>query len=111
MRKQHAEKGHLLMDSLETMRLAKRAYAIFQRCTNPKNPGYKDYGGRGITCEFESVKALVDYLVQIAPAEKWMGKTIDRIDNNLGYQVGNIRLATYQENNLNRRNSKKYMTS
>jgi hypothetical protein len=111
MRAQHAKQGHLAADSLEMRRMAKRAYAIFQRCTNPRDPAYKDYGGRGITCDFGSVKELVDYLLQIAPAENWMGMTIDRVDNNSGYRKGNIRMATYRENNMNRRNSKGSLTS
>ena len=111
MRKQHAERGHLIVDSSAMKSLQRRAMAAMQRCQNPKDKGWKHYGGRGIQCEFPSVKAFVEYLLSLHPALDWEGMTIDRINNEGNYVVENLRKASYRENNLNRRNTRKSMTS
>jgi len=111
MRQQHAERGNFVSSNHYEELLRARAEEIIQRCSNPKNAGWKNYGGRGIRCEFNSVREIVEYLIQLHPAEEWMGYTIDRINNNGNYAVGNIRRATYRENNMNRRNSKRSTTS
>lgn len=78
---------------------------IVQRCTNPKHPRFKDYGGRGIgVCERwrTSFEAFWNDMGEpILP-----GLTVDRIDNEKGYEPGNCRWATYGEQNWNRRAKK-----
>lgn len=66
-----------------------RAYtswvSLIQRCTNPNNPNYKYYGGRGIkVCNSwrNSVEAFVADMGQ-PPTEK---HTIDRINNDGDYE-------------------------
>ena len=103
MKERHRREGNLLIFSRGVSLLQKRATAIFQRCNNPNDKRYPCYGGRGITCEFGSVRELVEYMLSVAPAEDWIGKQIDRIDNNKGYIRGNIRCATSSQNNANRR--------
>jgi hypothetical protein len=108
----HVKAGHLHVTSKAVEMLQRRATAVMQRCSNPKDKGWRHYGGRGIQCMFTSVKELVSYLIELAPAEQWKGLTIDRINNNGHYEKGNLRRATYSENNLNRRKSiRKSMTS
>lgn len=99
----HKKAGHLLVTSPDLRSLQGRASAIFQRCKNPKDPSFKNYGQRGVQCRFPSVKALVNYLCSLHPAEDWAGFDIDRIDNNGHYAEGNIRRATRSQNLLNRR--------
>jgi hypothetical protein len=79
--------------------------AAKQRCTNPKNPEWKNYGGRGITmCEQwrNSYVAFLAYILEHlgrCPS----GMSLDRIDNDKGYEPGNIRWATASEQTWNRR--------
>lgn len=84
--------------------LHNRWKAIKQRCLNPKNTRYNDYGGRGITlCE-----EWLDYKT----FSKWCYENnyscdleLDRIDNNKGYNPENCRWTTSSINNRNRRDT------
>ena|ERR1700676_3134332 len=82
-------------------------YAIWShmkaRCSNPKNPSYWAYGGRGITvCErwlsFENF--LSDVGLKPHP-----NLTFERIDNDGSYTPDNWKWATYAEQLNNRRPS------
>lgn len=80
------------------------------RCFNPKDKGFKNYGGRGITvCDEwkESFESFYNYASKL-PHFGEEGYSIDRINNDGNYEPGNVRWATRKEQNLNRR--KKYGT-
>ena len=74
-----------------------------QRCYNPKNPNYHNYGARGIqVCERwrESFPAFLDD-VGMRPS---VAHSLDRFPNNNGnYEPGNVRWATISQQNLNKR--------
>ena len=79
----------------------KRWTAMIQRCTNPKDKGFKDYGGRGITvCEQwrTSFEAFLKDLGEAPP-----GLMLDRIDNNGPYEPGNVKWSTPLESEHNKR--------
>ena len=59
------------------------------RCSNPKNPSYPHYGGRGIKCLLSGWQEIVN---TIGP---WPGKgySLDRINNDGHYEPSNIRWA------------------
>lgn len=85
--------------------LRSRFHQIKQRCNNPKNKDYKNYGGRGVKCLFISANEFINYIInelKIDPRKLW----IDRIDNDGCYKPGNVRLVTMAESNKNKR--KKY---
>jgi hypothetical protein len=74
--------------------------AMVARCHNPKNPQYRDYGGRGIAVcpEWRTAK---NFMADMMPRPE--GAVLDRIDNNAGYSKQNCRWVTYFENNKNKR--------
>ena len=87
-------------------RLYKRLHNIWchmrQRCQNPRNMAYKDYGGRGIfVCpEWEDSDVFIEWALTHGYADNL---TIDRINNDDGYYPGNCRWITKKEQNDNRR--------
>jgi len=82
--------------------LRARFHCMRRRCANPKDIGYKYYGGRGIKCLFRSSDEFVDYVINVLKIDP-RGLQIDRIDNNGHYEPSNIRFTTAKENSNNRR--------
>lgn len=78
---------------------------MIQRCTNPKNTNYHKYGGRGISV-CEEWKTFSNFLKDMGERPK--NKTLDRINNNLGYYKKNCRWATTKEQGMNKRTTRKY---
>lgn len=76
---------------------------IKTRCSNKNTWQYKYYGGRGIEFRF---KAFTDFLKYVSSLPRYkdvrtLKLTLDRIDNNGHYEVGNLRWATGLQQSIN----------
>jgi len=73
---------------------------MIQRCTNPKHPNYKYYGGRGIKICKEWMR-FENFFADMGDRPK--GLTLDRINNNGNYEKENCRWATMTQQARNSR--------
>jgi len=85
-------------------KLKKRWQLMLNRCTNPKNPDYKRYGGRGITVckEWLDYETFKQWALQNGYKEHL---TIERKDNNSGYFPANCHFVPKLKQSWNRRNN------
>lgn len=74
---------------------------MIARCT-PGSPDRERYFDRGIrVClEWQGIGGYYNFLAHVGPKPA-SDLSIDRIDNDRGYEPGNVRWATYQEQALN----------
>lgn len=82
--------------------LHNRWKAIKQRCFNPNNAGYKNYGGRGVKLcsEWLEFEAFYKWCIENGYKEEYQ---IDRIENDGNYEPNNVRFIPVKSNNRNRR--------
>lgn len=75
---------------------------MVDRCGNPSNPAWGDYGGRGIKVCDRWLESFENFFADMGrrPSSKL---SLDRRDNELGYSAENCRWATSTEQALNRR--------
>jgi len=70
---------------------------------NPNKTDYEHYGGRGIEFRFKSFE---EWFKEVGKKPS-SGHTIDRINNDGHYEVGNVRWATVTEQNHNIRKNRR----
>lgn len=75
------------------------------RCTDPKHAAWPSYGGRGITVCERWLDDPAAFIADVGPKPSPKHE-IDRIDNDRGYEPGNVRWATRSQNGRNRRSSR-----
>lgn len=81
--------------------------AILDRCYNQKCKSYCRYGGRGIKVQDSWKNSVIEFTKYVMNLDGFsLDKSIDRIDNNKGYEKGNIRWATRNQQQQNKGKSK-----
>lgn len=84
-----------------------REYRIWcgmrHRCNNPRDRAYQSYGGRGIkVCD--QWLDFTNFLADMGRSPP--GSSLDRIDNDRGYEPGNCRWATQRQQARNTRTNR-----
>lgn len=72
------------------------------RCSNPNEPNYKRYGGRGIKVCDDWLESFVKFYRDMGNSN---GLTLDRIDVNGNYEPSNCRWATCKIQSRNKTNN------
>jgi hypothetical protein len=91
--------------------LRTRWNGMHERCNPKRERTAKNYPERGITVcpewsDFDAFMAYVMKEVGLPDLQSGVRWNLDRKDNSRGYEPGNIRWVTYQENLRNRRNNR-----
>jgi hypothetical protein len=90
---------------LDMQRLITTWRTIIDRCYNPENSNYRNYGGRGIgVCDrWRGESGLLNFILDMQTRPP--SATIDRIDNNGEYSPQNCRWVDNTTNQRNKRNN------
>lgn len=93
------------VDRDHVRRLTNRISAAVARCTDPHHPQWPGYGGRGIAVHPEWLRDRTLWLDHLRTLPGWddPGATCDRIDNDRGYEPGNIRFVSHSRQQSNKR--------
>lgn len=88
--------------------LYSRWLSTTQRCKNPNHISYKNYGARGIILapELEKFEDYCAYVMQLDGYDP-KNASLDRINNDQGYEIGNLRWTTHSTQTANQRTSGK----
>ena len=76
-----------------------------QRCDNPRNRNFHNYGGRGIRMSDEWAASFEVFFAEVGP-RPGPEYSLDRLDTNGHYESGNCRWATDPEQRRNRRDTR-----
>lgn len=74
------------------------------RCSRPSHPQYHNYGGRGISV-CDQWMTFEGFLADVG-RRPGSGYSLERVDNDKGYEPGNVRWATRVERMRNTRRTK-----
>jgi len=80
-----------------------------QRCLNPNNKEFKNYGARGITICDRWVDSFSAFLEDMGECPDSL--TIERLDNSKGYEPGNCIWAPRSVQSRNRRTNVEYIVN
>lgn len=90
----------------ETKKLHLAYKNMLDRCYNPRNASYKNYGARGIAVCREWLDSRDAFEAWARNSGHAIGLSLDRINTDEGYAPGNCRWATQREQLLNQRRNR-----
>lgn len=94
---------HLIAENITHGLSSTPEYAAYanakDRCINSNNQSWKDYGGRGIEFRFASFEQFIAHIGR-KPSSDF---SLDRIDNDSHYMIGNVQWSTESQQKWNRR--------
>ena len=97
-------KTHVKYSKFPGVNYKSSEYSVWEgmkrRCYNSKSRSYPNYGGRGITV-CDRWHNFENFIEDMGLRPK--GRSLDRINNDLGYFPANCRWATAEEQSLNKR--------
>lgn len=76
-------------------------FKMIERCSNPKNKSFRDYGAKGITVS-DRWRGSFEFFLKNMGERPSPSHEIDRINNSLGYFKENCRWVTRTENARNK---------
>jgi hypothetical protein len=82
--------------------------AMVDRCRNPNHKQAKDYSERGIRVCEEWEHSFATFYSDMGPRPEGPNWTLERTDNDEGYNPANCVWATRKQNSNNMRNNRKY---
>ena len=77
-------------------------YGMLDRCNNPHNKNYAEYGGRGISVEWDNFDEFLQWANKSGYAK---GLTIERVDVNGNYSPSNCKWITQRAQTRNKRST------
>ena len=86
------------MEQLNRKKIAHKLWIVKDRCYNPENKSYKDYGAKGVKISDEflnDVNAWVQHLIDLGWYE---GSALSRYNDVGNYERGNIKIQSFGEN-------------
>lgn len=92
------------IEAAHRRRIGGRISAIFGRCNDPDNAQFAQYGGRGVSVYAPWVADRREFMCYLTGLTGWDDPhlTIDRIDNDRGYEPGNLRFVSLREQQQNK---------
>ena len=80
--------------------------SMLKRCSSPRDPAYKHYGGRGIkVCQrWRGKNGFQNFIADMGPCPDTL--TLDRLENNKGYSPKNCAWRTRRDQSRNTRQTR-----
>lgn len=78
---------------------------IKTRCSNPNHPSYSTYSSKGVKVHETWLNDFTQFLSDVGPKPS-PNHSLDRIDNTIGYEPGNVRWATASQQGRNQSNNR-----
>jgi len=97
------------MSNIKNHHMYKTYEGMMERCHNKKRKDYHRYGGRGIYVQkswHANARGFIEYIETALGDKPSPSHSLDRIDNNRGYEEGNLRWSSKRGQQNNKSNNR-----